>query len=58
MTAKLGKKVVGTGTVKNGKATVKLKKFKKKGTYKISVSYGGSSYANGSSKTIKVKVKK
>ncbi|MFD1824397.1 MULTISPECIES: DUF6801 domain-containing protein [Mumia] len=58
VTAKIGKKTVGKGTVKNGKATIKLKKFKKKGTYKIKVTYGGSAYAKGSTKTIKVKVRK
>lgn len=58
VTAKIGKKTVGKATVKNGKATIKLKKFKKKGTYKIKVTYSGSVYAKSATKTIKVKVRK
>ncbi|MGH1564528.1 DUF6801 domain-containing protein [Mumia sp. DW29H23] len=58
VTAKVGKKTVGTGTVRGGKVTIKLKKFAKKGTYKVKLTYGGNAYAGGSTKTIKVKVKK
>ena len=58
VTAKVGKKTVGKGTVRNGKVTIKLKKFAKKGTYRVKLTYGGNGYANGSTKTIKVKVRK
>ncbi|MBW9210075.1 Ig-like domain repeat protein [Mumia sp. zg.B21] len=58
VTAKVGKKTVGKGTVRNGKVTIKLKKFKKKGTYRVKLTYGGSAYANGSTKTVKVKVRR
>jgi hypothetical protein len=55
---KLKGKTIGTATVVNGKATVKLKKFKKAGKQKLTISYTGSANINGATKTIKVKVKK
>ncbi|MBW9214679.1 Ig-like domain repeat protein [Mumia sp. zg.B53] len=58
VTAKVGKKTVGKGTVRNGKVTIKLKKFKKKGTYRVKLTYSGNAYANGSTKTVKVKVRR
>lgn len=58
VTAKVGKTTVGRGVVRGGKVTITLKKFAKKGTYKVKLTYGGSRYAAGSAKTIKVKVRK
>ncbi|MBW9207579.1 hypothetical protein KV097_16700 [Mumia sp. zg.B17] len=58
VTAKVGKKTVGKGTVRNGKVTIKLKKFKKKGTYRVKLTYRGSVYAKGATKTVKVKVRR
>ncbi|KAA1424971.1 hypothetical protein FE697_003485 [Mumia zhuanghuii] len=58
VTAKVGKKTVGKGTVRGGKATLKLKAFKKKGTYKVKLTYSGSASTTGATKTIKIKVKK
>lgn len=52
-----GKKKLGTATIKAGKATVKLKKFTKAGTAKLTVTYAGNATANASSKALKVKVR-
>jgi hypothetical protein len=54
---KKGKKTVGTSTLVNGKATVKLKKLKK-GVNKVTVTYLGDGYTSAAkSKVVKVKVK-
>ncbi len=45
-------------TLKNGKAVVKLPKAKKKGTYKVTVTYVGDANLKSSRKTVKFKVKK
>lgn len=52
-----GKKKVGTATLKNGKATVKLKKFAKAGTAKLTVTYAGAPTGKASSKKLTVKVR-
>ena len=41
-----------------GKATFKLTKLTKKGTYKFVIKYGGNKYYNKISKTVKISVKK
>ncbi len=56
VTIKSGRKVVGTAVVRNGKATIKLKKLKK-GTYKLVTTYGGNANvlaAKGKTLTLKV----
>lgn len=54
---KAGAKTVGVGTVKKGKAIVKLAKLKK-GTYKLAAVYGGSSNVAGAkAKVVKLKVR-
>ena len=58
VTAKLGKRTLATGTLKSGKAIVKLPKFKRKGTFKVTVVYAGSSHVETITKTIRVKVRK
>lgn len=58
VTLKVGSKTIGKGTVKNGKATITLKKLKK-GSYKIKATFAGDANVNGSSsKTVKLKVTK
>ncbi|WP_300681113.1 substrate-binding domain-containing protein [Nocardioides sp.] len=52
-----GKKLIGTVTVTNGKATVKLKKKLKKGTHKIKVALSASKTSKAFTKTVSVKVK-
>jgi hypothetical protein len=57
VTIKVGRKTVGTGTVKNGKAKITLKKFAKPGTYKLKATFTGSAtYSASTSKTVKLKV--
>jgi hypothetical protein len=57
--AKDGKKVVGKGTLKNGKGSIKLTKKLKVGKHKIKVSYAGTKSLGGSTaKTVVVKVVK
>ncbi len=51
-----GSKRVGTATVRNGKATVRLARLTKVGTQRLTVKYAGSSLFAGSSTTVKVKV--
>jgi hypothetical protein len=58
--AKEGKKVLGKGALKNGKATIVLKKgIKKVGKHTITVSYAGDKNTNAASNpsTVSVKVK-
>jgi hypothetical protein len=57
VTVKLKGKTVGSAALKGGKATVKLKKFAKKGKQTLTVTYGGSATVVGASKTVKVTVK-
>jgi len=58
--AKEGKKVLGKGAIKNGKAKIVVKKgIKKVGTHTIAVSYAGDAKTNaGNTSTVAVKVKK
>ncbi|MBW9214594.1 5'-nucleotidase C-terminal domain-containing protein [Mumia sp. zg.B53] len=49
---------VGTATVRNGRATITLKKFRSKGTKKLRITYRGSSTVKASSDTLTVTVKK
>jgi hypothetical protein len=57
--AKEGKKVLGKGAIKNGKATIVVKKgIKKPGKHTIAVSYAGDTKTNpGNTSTVLVKVK-
>jgi len=57
VTVKLKGKKVGSAALKGGKATVKLKKFAKKGKQTLTVTYGGSATVVGATKTVKVTVK-
>jgi ABC-type phosphate transport system substrate-binding protein len=54
VTVKDGSKVVGTGTLANGKVTITLKKLKP-GKHKLTISWGGDSNASGSEVTVKIK---
>ncbi|WP_167002111.1 Ig-like domain repeat protein [Mumia sp. ZJ430] len=54
----LGKRKLGTATLRGGKATIKLKALPKAGKAKLSIRYLGSSTVNKATKTIKVKVRK
>ncbi|MBM0125870.1 DUF6801 domain-containing protein [Pimelobacter simplex] len=58
VTVTLKGKTVGTGTVANGAATIKLKKFKKAGKHKLTVTYAGDANSLGATTTVKVKVVK
>ncbi len=59
MTIKEGKKVVGKGSLKSGKATITLSKSKLgKGKSKLKVSWPGNALASGSTKSFTVTVKK
>ncbi len=58
VTLKAGSKTVGTGTVKNGKVTITLKKLKK-GSYKIKATFsGGTNFNASTTKAVKLKVTK
>jgi hypothetical protein len=59
VTIKAGSKTVGTGTVENGNASITIKKFTKKGTYKLKATFTGSAYYSASTgKTVKLEVTK
>lgn len=51
-------KTVGTATLANGTAKVKLKKFKKTGKQKLVVNYSGDVNINAATKKLKIKVKR
>ncbi|WP_020693412.1 5'-nucleotidase C-terminal domain-containing protein [Aeromicrobium massiliense] len=51
-----GSKRVGTATVRDGKATVRLARLTKVGTQRLTVKYAGASLFSGSTTTVKVKV--
>lgn len=56
---KSGSKVVGSGTVTNGVATITIAKQTKKGTYSLKATFtGNTSYAGSSSSTVKLTVTK
>lgn len=52
-----GKKVVGSATVVNGKATIKLKKLGKKGKHKLVATYSGTADVDGATLAFTVKQK-
>ena len=52
-----GKKTITVKTNSKGKATFKIKKLTKKGTYKSTVTYKGNKYYNKVTKKVKIKVK-
>jgi hypothetical protein len=57
VTIKAGGKTVGTGTVKNGKAKITIKKFAKQGTYKLKAIFSGcANYSASTGKTVKLVV--
>jgi predicted extracellular nuclease len=56
--AKLGAKSLATGQVSSGKTTLRLPKFKRKGTYRITVTYVGNSALEKVTKQLVIKVKK
>ena len=55
VTIKDGSKVVGTGTLANGKVTITLKKPLKPGKHKLTISWAGDANAAGSETTVKIK---
>jgi hypothetical protein len=58
VTVTLKSKKVGAGTLVNGKATVKLKKFAKAGKPTLTVTYSGAPGFNAAATTVQVTVKK
>ena len=54
VTIKDGSKVVGTGTLANGKVTITLKKLKP-GKHTLTISWAGDANASGSEATVKIK---
>ncbi|WP_458454359.1 Ig-like domain repeat protein [Methanobrevibacter sp.] len=58
VTIKIGKKTFKAKTNAKGKATFKIKKLTKKGTYKAKVKFAGNAYYKAVTKTVKIKVKK
>lgn len=58
VTLKINKKTYSAKTNSNGKATFKIKKLTKKGTYKAQIKYSGNGYYNALTKTVKITVKK
>jgi Big-like domain-containing protein/pectate lyase-like protein len=59
VTIKAGGKTVGAGTVKNGNARITIRKFTRKGAYKLKATFTGSAYYSASTgKTVKLEVTK
>jgi 5-hydroxyisourate hydrolase-like protein (transthyretin family) len=52
-----GKKTITAKTNSKGKATFKIKKLTKKGTYKTTVTFKGNKYYNKVAKKVKIKIK-
>ena len=52
-----GKKAITVKTNAKGKATFKIKKFAKKGTYKATVTFKGNKYYNKATKKVKITIK-
>ena len=57
VTIKIKKKTYRAKTNSKGKATFKIKKLTKKGTYKAKVTYKGNDYYKKATKTVKIKIK-
>ena len=57
VTIKIGKKTYKAKTNAKGKATFKIKKLTKKGTYKATVTFKGNKYYNKVTKKVKIKIK-
>ena len=57
VTIKVGKKKFNAKTNSKGKATFKIKKLTKKGTYKATVTYKGNAYYNKVTKKVNIKLK-
>ena len=57
VTIKIGKKTYKATTNAKGKATFKIKKLTKKGTYKATVTFKGNKYYNKVTKKVKIKIK-
>ena len=55
VTIKDGSKVVGTGTLSNGKVTITLKKALKPGKHTLTISWAGDGNASGSETKVKIK---
>lgn len=58
VTIKVGKKTFKAKTNAKGKATFKIKKLNKKGTYKAKVKFAGNALYKAVTKSVKIKVKK
>ena len=58
VTISVGGKTYTATTNANGKATFKLSKLKKKGSFGATIKFGGNSYYNGFTKKVTIKVKK
>lgn len=54
---KIKGKIYKATTNYNGKATFKIKKLTKKGTYKSKITFNGNKYYNKATKTVKIKIK-
>ncbi len=57
VTIKVGKKTFKAKTNAKGKATFKIKKLTKKGTYKSKITYKGNKYYNKVTKKVKIKIR-
>ena len=57
VTLKVNKKTYTAKTNAKGKATFKIKKLTKKGTYKATVTYKGNAYYNKVTKKVKIKIR-
>ena len=57
VTIKIGKKTFKAKTNNKGKATFKIKKLNKKGTYKATIKFKGNKYYNKATKKVKITIK-
>jgi predicted extracellular nuclease len=58
VTAKLGRRVLDKGNLRGGRLTLTLPKFKKKGSFVVSVVYAGNANVDGVAKKVTVRVKR